>query len=269
MAKRSNQLRNYQSTTNLIDAAKVATIPVHMSDMSPIVKQTIDAITANANSAAYHPASAFATPSQGTKADSALQSVDLSGLVTKTTAVNGHALSANVTVSKSDVGLGNVDNTADSAKPVSGPQQTALNLKANTSAISAVGLSGAYNDLSNKPTLGTASTQAIGFFATAAQGLLAETALQSIDLSDYATIENVAVVTAYVDTEIGLLSDEIDTELELKANASDMQSQFDALQESYDTLNNNFLCLLKWSIITFGQVPEGLESYIEPALNTE
>lgn len=31
---------------------------------------------------------------------------------------------------KADVGLGNVDNTADSAKPVSGPQQTALNAKA-------------------------------------------------------------------------------------------------------------------------------------------
>lgn len=37
---------------------------------------------------------------------------DLSGLVTKTTTVNGHALSSNVTVSKSDVGLGNVTNDA-------------------------------------------------------------------------------------------------------------------------------------------------------------
>jgi hypothetical protein len=35
---------------------------------------------------------------------------DLSGLVPKTTTVNGHALSANVTVSKSDVSLGNVTN---------------------------------------------------------------------------------------------------------------------------------------------------------------
>lgn len=36
-----------------------------------------------------------------------------------------------VTLAKGDVGLGNVDNTADSAKPVSTPQQNALNLKAN------------------------------------------------------------------------------------------------------------------------------------------
>ena len=36
-----------------------------------------------------------------------------------------------VTLGKSDVGLANVDNTADANKPVSGPQQTALNFKAN------------------------------------------------------------------------------------------------------------------------------------------
>lgn len=41
---------------------------------------------------------------------------DLSGLVPKTTTVNGHALSSNVTVTKSDVGLGNVDNTSDATK---------------------------------------------------------------------------------------------------------------------------------------------------------
>lgn len=35
---------------------------------------------------------------------------DVSGKVDKTTTVNGHALSGNVTVSKSDVGLGNVEN---------------------------------------------------------------------------------------------------------------------------------------------------------------
>lgn len=37
----------------------------------------------------------------------------------------------NVVLTKSDVGLANVDNTADNAKPVSTAQQTALNLKAN------------------------------------------------------------------------------------------------------------------------------------------
>lgn len=53
------------------------------------------------NSAAYTASTAYATAAQGTKADNA---------VPKTTTVNGHALSNNVTVTKADVGLGNVTN---------------------------------------------------------------------------------------------------------------------------------------------------------------
>ena len=49
--------------------------------------------------------------------------------VPKTTTVNGHALSSNVTVTATDVGLGNVDNTSDEDKPVSTATQTALNKK--------------------------------------------------------------------------------------------------------------------------------------------
>lgn len=45
--------------------------------------------------------------------------------VDKTITVNGHLLSSNVTVSKSDVGLGNADNTSDINKPVSTAQATA------------------------------------------------------------------------------------------------------------------------------------------------
>ena len=52
------------------------------------------------------------------------------GYVPVTRTVNGHALSANVTVTKGDVGLGNADDTSDANKPVSTATQTALNLKA-------------------------------------------------------------------------------------------------------------------------------------------
>ena len=51
--------------------------------------------------------------------------------VDKTTTVNGHALSGNVTVTKSDVGLGNADNTSDLDKPISTATQTALDKKEN------------------------------------------------------------------------------------------------------------------------------------------
>lgn len=43
---------------------------------------------------------------------STVAGLDVSGLVPKTTTVNGHALSANVTVTAGDIGLGNVENTA-------------------------------------------------------------------------------------------------------------------------------------------------------------
>lgn len=62
----------------------------------------------------------------GTATDTKLQSY-----VPKTTTVNGHALSANVTITKSDVELGNVDNTSDADKPVSTAQQAALDKKAD------------------------------------------------------------------------------------------------------------------------------------------
>jgi hypothetical protein len=57
------------------------------------------------------------------KADSALQTAPVTSVASKTGAVS---------LVKADVGLGNVDNTADTAKPVSTATQTALNGKANT-----------------------------------------------------------------------------------------------------------------------------------------
>ena len=47
--------------------------------------------------------------------------------------VNGKPLTANVALTKADVGLGNADNTSDQAKPVSAAQQAALNQKADKS----------------------------------------------------------------------------------------------------------------------------------------
>lgn len=71
-----------------------------------------------------------ATATQGTKADTAVQPAALSSYVPTSRTIAGKALSSNVTLVKADVGLGSVDNTADSAKPVSTAQQAALDLKA-------------------------------------------------------------------------------------------------------------------------------------------
>jgi hypothetical protein len=76
-------------------------------------------------------------------------------------------------VTKAHVGLGNVDNTSDANKPVSTATQTALDLKANTSAVAELaqdavntaivagtGLDKAYDDLANTITLDIDSTVA-------------------------------------------------------------------------------------------------------------
>ncbi len=66
----------------------------------------------------------------------------LNGKVPTTRTVNGHALSADATVTKSDVGLGNADNTSDANKPVSTAQAASIATKqaanANLSAVAAL-----------------------------------------------------------------------------------------------------------------------------------
>ncbi len=58
-----------------------------------------------------------------------------------------------VTLTANDVGLANADNTSDVNKPISTAAQTSLNLKANTSSLAVVATTGAYSDLSGKPTI--------------------------------------------------------------------------------------------------------------------
>ena len=53
----------------------------------------------------------------------------IAGYVPTSRAVNGHALTGNVSVTATDVGLGSVDNTADADKPISDLTQAALDLK--------------------------------------------------------------------------------------------------------------------------------------------
>jgi hypothetical protein len=74
----------------------------------------------------------LATDAPGTLAD--WKEVTAAGQVVSVAGKTGA-----VTLVKGDVGLGNVDNTADSAKPVSTAQQTALNAKENTIAAGTTG----------------------------------------------------------------------------------------------------------------------------------
>lgn len=76
------------------------------------------------------------------KADTALQTAPVTSVAGKTGAI---------TLSKTDIGLSNVDDISDLNKPISVATQSALDTKADASSLSTVATSGSYADLSNKP----------------------------------------------------------------------------------------------------------------------
>jgi endosialidase-like protein len=90
----------------------------------------VDASASEANSAANTDAAAAKALEAANSADSAAASAVIAASA-PVTSVAGKT--GDVTFSKSDVGLGNIDNTADAAKPVSAATQTALNAKASLS----------------------------------------------------------------------------------------------------------------------------------------
>lgn len=111
------------------------------------------------------------------------------------TSVNGQT--GAVTLAKADVGLGNVDNTADAAKPISTATQTALNAKAN-SAITITangGLTGGGNLTANR-TIALSST-------SLASLALADSAIQASDLGDLAYVDFPAVPAGNVLNDSG------------------------------------------------------------------
>ena len=76
-----------------------------------------------------------------------LSGIETGAQVNTVTSVAGRT--GAVVLTKSDVGLGNVDNTSDLNKPISTATQTALDKKADKTEL----FSGSYNDLTDKPTL--------------------------------------------------------------------------------------------------------------------
>lgn len=96
-----------------------------------------------------------------------------------------------VTLDKNDVGLSNVDNTSDAGKPISTATQTALNLKANLSALSTVAFTGAYADLTGTPTLGTAAALNAGVSAFNLVQLDVSSRLPAVDGSQLTNLPSI------------------------------------------------------------------------------
>lgn len=150
---------------------------------------------------------------------------DLTSKVDKTTTVNSHALSSNVTVTSSDVGLNNVDNTSDANKPVSTATQTALNAKqaaittgsssqylkgdltlGTTPTLSTVATTGAYSDLTGKPTIPSAQVNSDWNSSSGLSQILNKPSLSTVatsglysDLSGKPSLATVATSGSYTD----------------------------------------------------------------------
>jgi len=139
-----------------------------------------------------------------------------------TTSVNGITQVAGaITLTKSDINLGNVDNTSDASKPVSTATQTALNLKANAASLATVATSGSYADLLNKPTIPTSQWVTVGNNITYSSGAIAiagqATAYDNTPFVDY----NGLVFQAY---KIGGLTGTIGNIISTGANSGNWPS---------------------------------------------
>jgi len=158
----------------------------------PISTATQSALNNKSNVGHFHVANDITNFNTAASAAAPVQSVNTRG--------------GNITLSKTDVGLGNVDNTSDLDKPISAATATALSGKVDKvagkglsdenytstekSKLAGIASGAEVNvnadwsatsgdaEILNKPTLGSAAAANTTDFATAAQGELADSALQ-------------------------------------------------------------------------------------------
>ena len=118
---KTSELQNdngFITNSALTGYAKTSAIPTKVSELT--------------NDSKFITTSGAPVQSVNTKTGAITLSASDVGAVPTTRTVAGHALSANVTLVKGDVGLGNVDNTSDANKPVSTATKTALDGKVPT-----------------------------------------------------------------------------------------------------------------------------------------
>jgi hypothetical protein len=102
-----------------------------------------------------------------------------------------------VTLTKSDVGLANVDNTTDLNKPISTATQAALDAKAAVTSLATVATSGSYTDLANKPTIPTVPVSSVAGKTGAVTLTKSDVGLANVDnTSDASKPVSTATTTA-------------------------------------------------------------------------
>lgn len=127
---------NGKTGTVVLNATDVGAAPTNHTQTISTITGLTDALAGKASTGDLDNTFGIATSAQDTAnaantlASTAVQPAALATLVPNTRTVAGKPLSADVTLAKGDVGLGNVDNTSDANKPVSTATTTQLNLKA-------------------------------------------------------------------------------------------------------------------------------------------
>jgi hypothetical protein len=105
-------------------------------------------------------------------------------------------------VTKSQVGLSNVDNTSDANKPVSTAAQTALDLKVNSASLATVATTGAYADLTGTPTVPTTLVE-LDTTVTGAELNAVKSKVDGIEAgADVTDATNVTAAGALMDSEV-------------------------------------------------------------------
>lgn len=129
--------------------------------------------------------------------------------------------------------------------------------------LATVATSGSYTDLSNRPTLGTAAAEDATAFASAAQGALADTAVQPADISDMETQTHAANTYATQTTVSGLAEDISDIEGLIPEQATTSNQLADK-----GFVNSSIATNTAYFIGTFRSV-SALRAYSEPVTNND
>jgi hypothetical protein len=144
----------------------------------------------------------------------------------------------NVSITKSDVGLGNVDNTSDAAKPVSTATQTALDGKAATSHT--------HGNLTNSGAIGTTSGQIVVTTTGGALTTAATIELSQVVNSDYGYDFTGSTINNFFEQLANNgLNDAIDAVGGVSASNVHLEQYSDSYSYTLDTANiRDFLAYL-------------------------
>ena len=137
--------------------------PIVSVMMTNLAAETANSAVAAANSETNASGSAYAAAAKAVEAENSANSAAASAAIAASAPVTSVAgKTGDVALSKSDVGLGNVDNTSDAAKPVSTATQTALNAKASLSGATFTGTVTAPNFVSSSDARFKTEVETIG-----------------------------------------------------------------------------------------------------------